>query len=638
MRSYSLSFKLIAGGITAVALPLIVVGTFAVVKSTGAMKTAANNDVVHIAQNLSSMTEVALNQEMKNTNGYSVNGNVVEALTAYLEKGESGASSELTALNIQLKKLNDMVGENYESILVANEKGVVIADGNSGQNVGLSLSEREYFQTAVKGRANIGEAVKSKISGKPILPFASPIIAKNGSIAGVFVTVLDINFLSKIIVDVKVGQTGYPFVVDEDGSTVVHPVEEHILETNLGSIPEMSNFIGRMTRQETGVDEYTFEGIHKIAGFAPIPVVNWSIGVTQPSSEFMGAVKAIRNIILLVAAIFLGVTVTIVVLFARGITNSINSVINNLTEGSAQVSAASSEVSASSQQLAESSSEQAASIEEISSSLEEIASMTKQNAQNANEAMNGSLDTRKSAEKGAVTMEDMVKAIDEIKTSSDETAKIIKTIDEIAFQTNLLALNAAVEAARAGEAGAGFAVVAEEVRNLALRSAEAAKNTSDLIEQSQRNADNGVTVTRDVASILEEIVEASKKVAQVSSEVSNATDEQVQGIDQVNKAVEMMDTSTQTIAANAEESASSSEELNAQATELNTMVNVLIGIVGGNSVDVSSQTRLSAPKLTHKAKSLVPKINRKPVSSRASSQLVKPEEVIPLDDNDFESF
>ena len=178
-------------------------------------------------------------------------------------------------------------------------------------------------------------------------------------------------------------------------------------------------------------------------------------------------------------------------------------------------------------------------------------------------------------------MSRMGEAIGKIKSSSDQTAKIIKTIDEIAFQTNLLALNAAVEAARAGDAGKGFAVVAEEVRNLAQRSAEAAKNTASLIEESQQNADNGVAVSRKWAGILTQIVESVQKLTQLIGEVSAASQEQSKGIEQIGTAVTQMDKLTQSNAANAEESASASEELAAQAKELGDMVQMLVGIVKG---------------------------------------------------------
>ena len=264
--------------------------------------------------------------------------------------------------------------------------------------------------------------------------------------------------------------------------------------------------------------------------------------------------------------------------FAR-IKEVLNKAIQNLDDalaqvsvGSEQVASASGQISGSSQSLSQSSSEQASSLEEVASSLQEMSSMTKQNTNNAREAQRLSEAARNSTIKGVESMKRLSAAMDEIKGSSDSTAKIVKTIDEIAFQTNLLALNAAVEAARAGDAGKGFAVVAEEVRNLAMRSADAAKNTSTLIEESVRKAEGGVTINQEVLNNLLEISEHSEKVTEVMAEIASASEQQNQGIEQINKAVEQMNQVTQATAASAEESASAAEELAGQAAEMKSMV------------------------------------------------------------------
>ena len=278
-----------------------------------------------------------------------------------------------------------------------------------------------------------------------------------------------------------------------------------------------------------------------------------------------------------VAGLLIGIFLT------RSITKVLNRIVESLSQGSEQVTSASGQVSSASQSLAEGSTEQAAGLEETSSSLEEMASMTKQNADNAQQANTLAGEARKAADTGTEAMQRMSVAINDIQKSSDETAKIIKVIDEIAFQTNLLALNAAVEAARAGEAGKGFAVVAEEVRNLAMRSAEAAKNTSAMIEESVKNSKNGVDIASEVGKVLEEIVQGIGKTTDLVGEIAAASQEQAQGIDQVNTAMAQMDKVTQQNAANAEESASAAEELSGQAESVNDVVRELETLVGGAS-------------------------------------------------------
>ena len=266
---------------------------------------------------------------------------------------------------------------------------------------------------------------------------------------------------------------------------------------------------------------------------------------------------------------------------AATVTRPLGRVIASLTAAADQVTRAGEQVASSAQVLASDASEQAASLEETSASLEEIASTTRQNAEDSLAADAKTREAQDAAQAGAQAVVVMSSAVAGIQDSAERTARIIKTIDEIAYQTRLLALNAAVEAARAGEAGSGFAVVADEVRDLAQRSAEAAQSTAELIVESRERAHRGVETSSEVAEALERIAVSVDSVAQLAGAIAAASTQQSQGIDQVNVAVAEMDKVTQSSVAVAEESASASEELASQAAGLREMVHLLVRTVNG---------------------------------------------------------
>ncbi len=270
-------------------------------------------------------------------------------------------------------------------------------------------------------------------------------------------------------------------------------------------------------------------------------------------------------------------------LFSASIAGQIGRVAENLGRGSEQVTSASDQVAQTSQMLAEGASEQASSLEEISATLHQMSSGTRSTAEDAGRARTMTSGARDAADRGSQAMHRMTDAIGEIKAASDETANIIKTIDEIAFQTNLLALNAAVEAARAGDAGKGFAVVAEEVRNLAQRSADAARTTTQLIRDSQEASDRGVDVTSEVQSVLGEVQSDIGQVEGIVAGLADKSNEQARDIDQISQAVSSLDVVTQGSAASSEEIASASEELSAQAGEMDGMVRALEEVAHGES-------------------------------------------------------
>ncbi|MBN2009810.1 HAMP domain-containing protein [candidate division KSB1 bacterium] len=328
--------------------------------------------------------------------------------------------------------------------------------------------------------------------------------------------------------------------------------------------------------------------------------------------------------------------------YAR-IKNALNRAVSNLDDGmqkvtnsAEQVATASDQISSGSQSLSQASSEQASSLEEITSSLKEIASMIKQTTANAKEARGISEGAQSTTAEGMDSMQRLSSVMEQIKNSSGETAKIVKTIDDIAFQTNLLALNAAVEAARAGEAGKGFAVVAEEVRNLAMRSAEAAKNTTTLIEEAVSNAENGVTVNSEVVQKLSAINDQVRKVNDVMSEIAAASQQQNDGINQLNAAVDQLNQLTQQNAANSQESASTAHELLSHANDLREMASQFkLSTRISSSGYIHKSAPMSAPSKNYSSQSTAARtVNFDMESIRNTVSSSSPESIIPFDDDD----
>lgn len=422
------------------------------------------------------------------------------------------------------------------------------------------------------------------------------------------------------------------------------------------NLQKLETLIGAVVEEET---KYRIqnEAVAKVFKEEIVPTHKKCMSLLEELEKVMGktvisetvladTVAKTRIFIGIVSAIIVVLAIIIAFLLVRYTTKTLSDLAKSMGEAADQVATASIEVSSTSQSLAEGSSEQAASLEETASALEEMSSMATQNSHNASEANRMVQETSKAVSDAMDAMSKLVTSIRDIDKASEETEKIIKTIDEIAFQTNLLALNAAVEAARAGEAGAGFAVVADEVRALAMRAAEAAKNTAILIENTRKRVQEGSSYVNLAEETFRTVESRAKKITELIGEIAAASGEQAEGVAQINKAISEMDKVVQQNAASTEELASAAEELSAQAQQLKANIVDLMKFISGEGIRSEERSYVSRElKRPVVKKVLEPSIRVSKETSRSvpakpesrSKREVRPEEVIPLDD-DFKDF
>lgn len=459
--------------------------------------------------------------------------------------------------------------------LIILASGLIVYGYVRGQLESVAASEREIVAADQRNKGNLLSDIVAKISPEAILG-------------------LDLYALQTYVSEVS---------ADADVASVQILDASGLLLYGTGALASGEDSDARLTKFEREViTDKEKMGVSKTVGKVRIALRNEKLekalmDQAKRARESNAALAWGTVILIIVINLLIGGTLFIVI--RSMVALPIGRVISGLNSGSQQVASTSEQLSQFSRQISDGANHQASSLQEVSASLEEMSAMTQQNADHAHQADRLMGEVRGAVGDGSATMTRLFEAMSDIKQSSDETAKIIRTIDEIAMQTNLLALNAAVEAARAGDAGRGFAVVAEEVRSLAQRSAEAARTTTALIDRAKKASETGVSMAEQSTGQMDRVAQSAGKAADIVGEIAEASKEQAQGIDQLNKAISGMEKVTQSNAANAEEAASASRELADQAHDLDGMVNELAGVVSGSGVGAQAQIGYTAPSAAY---------------------------------------
>ncbi len=581
MKMQGLRAKLMVWGIILSVLPVIILGLMTYFWTARSMEEEVNNKTLMQAKSSAQMVDAIISAEAVNM---AIHARSMEVLEAVKEANGGAPGEKATRLTNTMSQWQAVAGDRYELVIVADRNGITIADSGGGGAKGINMSDREYFKLAMQGKPSLDNVVVNKKTGNPTSIVSQPVVGEDGSVIGAIAATLKMDPIAQKLNEIKLGKTGYVYAMNKQGLFIMHPDAKRILKTNLATEKGMEAFAPLALSGKEGVGEYMIDGVRKSAGFTPVKSTGWVVVAAVNKNEVMSTAYTIRNMILGCIIIVVLAAGCFAFFGARAIAKPIQVAVEKTTASSEQIASASAQVASASQALAEGTSEQAAAVEETSSSLEEMSSMTKTNADNAAAANALMTEAKEIVAQAEASMEKLTRSMADVSKASEETSKIVKTIDEIAFQTNLLALNAAVEAARAGEAGAGFAVVAEEVRNLALRAAQAAKETSLLIEGTVGKVKDGTGLLEVTNKQFLEVAKSALKVAELVGEISAASREQALGIEQVSKAVTEMERVVQRNAASAEESASAAQEMSSQAAVLKKeVVENLMVVIGGRN-------------------------------------------------------